>query len=285
MKSFRVLSIVLASLAAHVAFAWNDTGHMVVAAIAKRFLSPRLVSEIDWLLQQDASPKSDNFLTAACWADDTKDKVTGPWHYINLHFRTDDKTTSNQPEKTNVVWAINKFTAVLTDKGKSPKERAEALRYLLHFVGDLHQPLHAVARDSDEHPDGDRGGNEFKILPPAFMAGWSRPPTNLHALWDVAGGFFPYTERPLTTEGKASIEKLAAGIVEKYPELSLDNVKQTDPQAWAQESADVARRVVYDLKENEIPSPEYLRKVQDESQKRCAYAGYRLAALLTKAMK
>ncbi|MBN9501068.1 MAG: hypothetical protein BGO01_11860 [Armatimonadetes bacterium 55-13] len=283
MKTSRILLTFVSALAVTSAFAWHDTGHMVVAAIAKQSLTPKALSEAEWLLKMDADPKSDNFVTAACWADDAKTKESGPWHYINIHFRTDDKPTSNEPLKQNIVWAISKFSEVLRDKKRDPKERAEALRYLIHFVGDIHQPLHAVARDSDEHPDGDRGGNEFKISPPERFSRQDRPPTNLHSLWDSGLGLFKSVPRPLTDDGLATINRTANAIKSRFPEISLDGVKQSDPMAWAQESADIAKRFVYkDITEGTVPSPEYMRKGEDECAKRVAYAGYRLAALLNK---
>ncbi|MBC8065205.1 MAG: hypothetical protein H7Y17_10270 [Chlorobia bacterium] len=281
MKSF----IILASLAATAsAFAWHDTGHMVVAEIARQSLSPKIVAECEWLLKMNAEPKSDNFLTASCWADDHKTRENGPWHYINYHFRTDGKETDNKPEPQNVVYAINRFSEVLRDKRKDPKERAEALRFLLHFVGDIHQPLHAVARDSDEHPEGDRGGNEFKVLPTDRHKDLQRPPTNLHSLWDMGGNLFRPSVRPLDDNGKASIIRIANAIKGRHPLMSLSNVNNLDPEGWAQESLAIAKESVYALKENEVPSPEYMRKCEDISAKRVAYAGYRLAALLQKLM-
>lgn len=275
----------LAALAAAVSsFAWHDSGHMVVAEIARQSLSPKILAECEWLLKQDSEPKTDNFLTAACWADDFKTRENGPWHYINIHFRTDGKETNNKPLEQNVVYAINKFTTILADKKKSPKERAEALRYLIHFVGDVHQPLHAVARDTDEHPEGDRGGNEFKILPIDRHKELQRPPTNLHSLWDMGGNLFRPTPRPLTNDGKASIVRIANAIKSRHAQINMDNVSNLDPMAWAQESADLAKRYVYNLKENEAPSAEYIRQCEDVSTKRVAYAGYRLAALLNKTM-
>ena len=278
------LLISLITLASAQVFAWHDGGHMVVAEIARQSLSPKIVAECEWLLKQDPDPKTNTFLTASCWADDFKSRESAPWHYINIHFRTDGKDTDNKPETQNVVVAINRFSAVLQDKRKDPKERAEALRYLLHFVGDVHQPLHAVARDSDEHPEGDRGGNDFKILPTDRHKELQRPPNNLHALWDMGGNLFRPTVRPLTSDGLATIVRIANSIRNRHPEATLDGVTNLDPMAWTQESADIAKRVVYNLKENEVPTPEYIRQCEDVSAKRVAYAGYRLAALLTKLM-
>jgi hypothetical protein len=279
------LSLVLIFAAsATTTFAWHDTGHMVVAEIARQSLPAKIVAECEWLLKQNSEPKTDNFLTAACWADDFKSRESAPWHYINYHFRTDGKETDNKPLPQNVVYAISRFSDVLKDKKKDPRDRAEALRYLLHFVGDVHQPLHAVARDTDEHPEGDRGGNEFKIKPTDRHKDLQRPPTNLHSLWDMGGNLFRPSVRPLDADGNASIVRIANAIRGRHPLPTLENASLLDPNGWAQESLDLAKRHVYNLKENEVPTPEYIRQCEDISAKRVAYAGYRLAALLQKLM-
>lgn len=281
----KTLAIALALITTGSAFAWHDTGHMVVAEIARQSLSQKVLTECQWLLKQNSEPKTDNFLTAACWADDFKTRENGPWHYINYHFRTDGKSTDNKPEPQNIEWAIKRFSAVLGDKKKDPRERAEALRFLIHFVGDIHQPLHAVARDTDEHPEGDRGGNEFKILPTDRHKDLQRPPTNLHSLWDMGGNLFRPSFRPLTGDGEASIIRIANAIKSRHARITIDGIDNLEPSAWAQESLGIAKESVYSLRENEAPSPEYIRKCEDISAKRVAMAGYRLAALLEKLMK
>lgn len=277
-------SILVVLAATTPTLAWHDTGHMVIAEIARQSLSPKLVAECEWLLKQNPDPKTDNFLTAACWADDFKTKENGPWHYINYHFRTDGKTTDNKPLSQNVVTAIARFSEVLKDKRKDPRERGEALRYLLHFVGDVHQPLHAVARDTDTHPDGDRGGNEFKVIPTDRHKDLQRPPTNLHSLWDMGGNLFRPSVRPLSADGRASIIRIANAIRSRHPLATLTNAGNLDTEAWTQECVGIAKSSVYNLKENEVPSPEYIRNCEDISAKQVALAGYRLASLLEKLM-
>ncbi len=159
MRNLRaVLLLTLIALAGS-ASAWIDTGHMVVASIAYRNLTPKVRQRAEELLKFVADEKSNTFITASCWADDHKNNADREWHYIDLHFRADGTPTANRkPPTENVVWAIEKFSRVLADKRAKPEERGIALRYLLHFVGDIHQPLHCVARDTDLFPNGDRGG-------------------------------------------------------------------------------------------------------------------------------
>ena len=260
------------------ACAWHDTGHMVVAEIASRRLSTRDRMEIDRLLRIGGTDKTSDILTAACWADDFKTKENGLWHYINYHFRMDGKPTSLQPEKENVVWAIRKFSEALRNKESKDAEKAEALRFLLHLVGDIHMPLHTVARDTDAFPQGDRGGNDFKLVAPKDM---SPAPRNLHFLWDMGGGIFFQLERPLSTDSRGQIRALADYVLRKNPESELqDELKMTDPEAWALEGVALSKSKVYGLKENEEPSEEYLEMVRKESLRRIALAGLRLGDLL-----
>lgn len=284
LRSLLVLALAAIYGAAH---AWSATGHMVIAAIAKRDLTPYALSEANRLLKVGATERADDFITAGPWADDVRSArpETGNLHFINLHFRTDRKRVENEPEKENVVEAIDRYRKILADKTKPDAERADALRFLIHFVGDLHQPLHSVARDSDEHPKGDRGGNDFKIQPPASMAGTQRPPNNLHSLWDGGLGLFPFRERPLTPQDRSAIEVQAETIASALPRESLKKVDDQQPMAWAKEGLEDSKKIVYDLMENSVPSEDYMRRGRTLSARRAAYAGYRLADIINDALR
>lgn len=259
------------------AFGWIDTGHMLIAAIAESDLKPDVKKEIDRLVKIGGTETTRTFWTAACWADDTKARENAAWHYINFHFRDDGKPVDNKPLEENVVWAIERFKKVLADKKRPDLERADALRYLIHFVGDVHQPLHATARDSEAFPRGDRGGNEFKIRAPQGM----RPePRNLHFLWDLGGGLYGEAPRPLERGTVTFVETLARDIRKEHPRTALKVVSVQDPSTWAQEGVKIARESVYTLPENSIPTPEYLAKCKAVCRQQIALAGYRLADLL-----
>jgi hypothetical protein len=271
-------SLVLAWLGvACTGLAWIDTGHMVTAAIAERELTPEVRAEVHRLVKIGGTPRTDSFWTASAWADDTRSQENATWHYINLFFREDGKPAQGKPEPENAVWAIERFSKVLADRTRPDEERADALRYLIHFVGDVHQPLHAVARESDKHPTGDRGGNDFLIVSPPGLG--SR---NLHALWDAGAGLFPRVQRPLTAEGEATVRRIAMELVWRHPLRSLPSVEQMDPMAWAEEGLVLAKEVVYNLEEGTQPSPEYLEKARAVAGERAALAGYRLGELLNR---
>ena len=215
----------------------------------------------------------------ACWADDHKTKENGPWHYTNVHFRTDGKPTTMKPEAENVVWAIQKFSKVVADRSAPSAERADALRFLIHFVGDVHQPMHNTARDTDMFPTGDRGGNEFPVISPPNL---KPEPRNLHFLWDIGGGLFPSVRRPLAAQGVNQIKQIADRITANFPVGSLPAVGERDPAKWSAEGVRIAREVCYDLQPGSVPTDRYLARAVRVSEERAALAGYRLATLLNR---
>jgi hypothetical protein len=283
-----VLALTLSGLMVCLASAWDDTGHMVIAEIAYNHMTPTARAEADRLLKVGATSKASDFLTSACWADDIRRerRETGPWHYIDLYFRSDAKPATHKPDAENAVWAISKFKAILKDKSQPEADRAEALRFLIHFVGDLHQPLHTVSRETDVLPAGDAGGNKFPIQAPASFVG-DYPPRNLHALWDEGCGLFPSfgrNFRPLDGEGREKIETIAHKIERDEPK-ARKAASNTDPMDWAKEGEGLSKRFVYNLQEGGTPSDEYLKKGEAISEMRAAQAGYRLAALLNDTLR
>lgn len=272
----RILGPVFSLLYAGYAAAWNDTGHMVVAAIAEAKLTPKAKAAADELLKVGATERAYSFITAGPWADDIRSDKDRPWHYINIHFWEDGSASSNKPEKQNVVWAIRTQTAILKSRSSSRAAKADALRYLIHFVGDIHQPFHCLSRDSDDFPQGDRGGNSHTIQP---ISGWGdRDVTNLHALWDFGLGEFLPSRRPLSAENATRIYDIAKKYMVETPQLA-SVVKVTDPMIWANESFGL-RMEVYNIGINAPVNEPYLNNGRRIVRIRTAKAGYRLAALL-----
>lgn len=274
----RLLLILVVLALAFPALAWNATGHMVISEIAYKRLMPKARREIERLLKIGGTPTTNDVLTAAVWADDARTRQNGPWHYIDLYFRLDGKTTNLKPDSENVVWAMSYFALILQNRNRPDSERADALRYLLHFVGDIHQPLHCVALVSDQFPEGDRGGNLYAVAPRS--GGRIK---NLHYLWDSAAGFFPNIERPLETGSRAEIASLA---MESLRSVSAGDLRRAtnvhDPMAWAKEGQDIARKDVYSTPDGVVPSSDYLEKCKRISRNRAAIAGARLADLLNR---
>ena len=254
---------------------------MVIAAIAQADLKPTARTEVDRLLKVEAPrPGSDDFISVASWADEIRNdrKETGTWHYKDYFFRTDDKKVLNAPEPINAVSKVEEFTKILRDRSLPDAQRAEALRFLIHLVGDIHQPLHATARETDALPKGDRGGNSFPILPPD---GAERGPKNLHALWDGGAGLLQNYPREI---GRDVALAQARAIMATLPRTAFPNEGEKNPDEWAKESFADAKAQVYDTPEGARPSAEYIARSRALAARRIAVAGYRLADLLNDAL-
>jgi hypothetical protein len=283
------------------AFAWHDTGHMVLAQVAYLRLTPAAKARVDALLLTPQGKRPLIFLCAgyytpetcektydpvqiAVWMDDFRgDSLNdpyAPWHYIDFNpiFDGVPERSNVGPEPDNVLARINWATNLLRKGTGANKSDAETLGFLIHLVGDVHQPLHAATRYSAAHVDGDQGGNLFKLQMPA-----EAHITNLHAFWDAAGGAFGFVspKRPLDQAGKDRILALAEGVAKEFPADSMPEWKNLDPHDWVLESNALARQVVYkNISEGDAPSKTYTDEAQRLSRKRLALAGYRLAGVL-----
>ncbi|MBV9083798.1 MAG: S1/P1 nuclease [Acidobacteriaceae bacterium] len=150
---------------------WWETGHETVARIAAAHLTPANRTRVAHILDVTDTPEavSQALAKASLWADETKAETkTGDWHFINLTLQDEKSAIPRRcPDENCVTARIRIFAGELT----SHSNELEALRYLVHFVGDVHQPLHTIS-------DADEGGNCEHLDPPVGRA------RNLHALWD-----------------------------------------------------------------------------------------------------
>lgn len=147
---------------------------------------------------------------------------------------------------------------------------------MIHYTGDVHQPLHGTARVDDAYPEGDRGGNSFK-LPSKGGA------KNLHAVWDSIAYFQNgYAVLPLSDADWDDIGSNAAELVEKYPLTTKgSDLASLNPHVWAYDSFEISRDFLYlDIKENEDLSQDYIDKARALAEKQVVRGGYRLAHLL-----
>jgi hypothetical protein len=170
-----------------------------------------------------------------------------------------------------------KILKTSTDKNA----QAQALRLIIHFVGDIHQPLHCSTRVDSAHPAGDRGGNLVSIKIPDQNGKLKK--SNLHSYWDGGIGTFPrtgpnFTPPPLS-QIPAAAAKAKAGNPANDPALKLN-----DPfnfQSWADESFTLAKDVAYKgITNGTTPTAEYNSASLKVARQRVAWGGYRLAALL-----
>jgi nuclease S1 len=161
--------LVCASLAPLQASAWGAEGHRIVAEVAEGELTPTARAEVDRLLALEPGA---SLSSISAWADETRSHATARWHYVNLRRGDGCQYDAQQSCRGGacVVAAIERQVAVLASKAPD-EERLKALKYVVHFVADVHQPLHAGYAD-------DRGANKYQVQ--AFGRG-----TNLHAVWDT----------------------------------------------------------------------------------------------------
>lgn len=255
MKSTWLVGLGLFSVAAvglaPSAWGWGCKGHQIVALIAEKNLNPDARATAMQILA--ASPISpdlrrycgdtglDPFADSSTWADDERsvERDTASWHFIDIPLGVSqgDLTKYCPPSTGCVTSAIAAELAVLRNPDTTPQEKADALRYLIHFVGDLHQPLHATTNN-------DLGGNcvpvEFEGRVPEETnaeSGSYRP--NLHGVWDsdIIEHFIIHGETP---------EQVADELENKFKEqISVWKSQPVDPSAWAWESHQIARVTVY----------------------------------------
>ncbi|MEZ5041600.1 MAG: S1/P1 nuclease [Saprospiraceae bacterium] len=281
--------------------AWWDPGHLVVAMIAYMRLeepAKQNVDELVKLLERDY-PYVNHFAATGPWPDDLKAegvRTYDTWHYTNLPYNPKGVALP-PPAEINIVWAINQMMEVLKSPKARPVDKARHLGFLVHFVGDLHQPMHSTTVYDNDLPAGNVGGNVF----PLDSKTWR----NMHALWDDGCGYLseyndinPYGEQkePLSKEEIDRLWKLAEQIVKEVPAESITGLDVLDPDFWALESHKLAIEYGYEgvnevddkgrkiwLKPNQAPSEMYLKNAQQVVAKRLATAGYRLADLLNEA--
>ena len=267
---------------------WGAGGHMMVAQIAFARLNPRAKAQVKALLALPINPaaissQSTDFVNAAHWADDLRPfpefDSFKELHFIDTPFATDGTPLPAIPTP-NIVTALEDDVNILktsTDKNA----QAQALRLIIHFVGDIHQPLHCATRVDKDHPDGDRGGNLVSLMIPVK----NRQPkkTNLHSYWDGGIGDFPPTGPNFAPPPLKLIPAAAARAKAGNP-ATARGVNLKDPlnfSGWADESFQLAKTVAYKgITNGATPTASYKRKALQVVNQRVAWGGYRLAALL-----
>ena len=250
------------------AWAWGKTGHRVITAIADTQLSGLARAHIREILG-----RAESLDEAANWPDEMRSapgpfwqKTATPWHYVTLNGITYD----HAPPEGDALEALSRFTATLKDPKASLADKQLALRFIVHLVGDLHQPLH-VGKCCD------RGGNDVKVT-------WFGKPTNLHAVWDSA----------LVDDEQLSFTELAAKLERHTSSQDMIDWWDINPRDWISESAQY-RDTVYPTaadaprepagkKSKGPPVPDlsysYVYRFTPLMERRLSQAGVRLAAYL-----
>lgn len=201
------------------ALAWGAIGHRAIAQIADDYLSAEARIAVEEILGPETLAE------ASTWPDFMRadpaefwQKTANPWHYVTV---PPGKTYEDvgAPEQGDAASALQKFTYMLRDRETSSDDRALALRFIVHIVGDLHQPLH-VGNGTD------RGGNDFEIT-------WFGEPSNLHRLWDSQ----------LIDSKQLSYTELAAWLKARIGAEEFRAWNTPDPLVWIAESAEIRDRI------------------------------------------
>ena len=294
------------------AAAWGDLEHMMVAAIAYDKLVPDVREKVIALLRLNPQyavwvadvPEQEKariaFLRASRWPDDIKSDSTYKrdgeqggnrpsgmtagrnigyaddlmhkyWHFVDLPF-SPDNTALVDPPIPNAKTQIALFRKTLTAPDASSDLKSYDLVWLIHLVGDVHQPLHATSRFDKAHPMGDDGGNGVVVCSASCQK-----PEKLHAFWDHVLG--------VSTDTTVATEK-AKQLPAADPQLASIG----DESVWIQESFEAAQAHVYVSPIDGGVGPYqvtdgYLAAAQEVAAQRVSLAGSRLANLLNEALR
>jgi hypothetical protein len=252
------------------AFAWGAKGHSVIAELAERGLSPAVAAQIREL--NFSAPLRDSASLPDDWrAQETRGERqgnTGSLHYSNIpnEIATFDRARDCKEDKC-VVAAIEQYVAVLKDRTQPKDKRKEALVFIVHFVGDIHQPLHAAGGKVKDEVTGemvpDLGGNKVKVR-------YLGVETNLHSVWDsmlIEWG-------PDTVE--QTVEHLLEFEMRGRPVAELQTGSVTD---WINESHYAAVHEGYDIGNGRLGA-QYAQRNLGVVYERLLRGGLRLRKLL-----
>jgi len=238
------------------AHAWGCEGHQVIALLAEKHLNPRALEMAKKILAEGPVDPAlnrycketaiDAMTDASTWPDDIRSQrpETAPWHYVDIPLGTKRREVEKfcGPKEGCVTRAIRDELALLRSSSGDPQKRADALRFLIHFVGDMHQPLHGATNN-------DQGGNcvpvAFFDMPPQLRNPQSESyAPNLHGVWDT-------NILARATTGK-NVEQVAADLDQSFSkEIARWQKGKADVDAWAWESYQLAAKNVY----GKLPTP------------------------------
>lgn len=239
------------------ALAWGQLGHRTIGELAEERISGKTRAEIELILGEE------DLAEASTWADEQRSnpdafwqKEAGPYHYVTV---PESKTYGEvgAPAEGDALSALSRFAATVRDRNASREEKAQALRFIIHIVGDVHQPLHAGSGK-------DRGGNDVKVR-------WFGQETNLHSVWDsqmIEGQGLSFTE----------YTKWLGRQIEPAETIAW---WEPNPEVWIGESTQIRDRI-YPEAADGMPNLGYSYQYQHlaTAELRLQQGGVRLAAYL-----
>lgn len=293
------------------AFSWDDVGHKITAYIAWEQMSPATRESLIKILRsapEDAqlstfyqpygvepeeTRKREFFMLVASWADIVRDRAFetrykkyhhSNWHYADTFWKQADgkaELLAGFEEGGQAVKKLEEFDKMIRDAAVPDSEKAVDIAWIMHLIGDLHQPLHTSGRVTELEPKGDQGGNLFLLTPKGTPRDQQQ---NLHWFWDsiVVRNIEP---KPDACE-RDYVETIAQSIIKKYPaaiadgKLDLGNFEAIQKESFALNPTDVFSA---DLVRFQPPSEKYRKNAFRVAEKQLALAGYRMAALFESA--
>lgn len=249
---FYTILALLISLNSFAAEDWGPTGHRAVGEIATNYLTPDVKSLVEEILD------GQSLALVSTFADEIKSddryKEFSPWHYVNFPF---DTTYEAHPksEKGDIIVAIKKCLEIVKDSKSSKDDRAFYLKMLVHFLGDLHQPLHIGLGE-------DRGGNKFQVR-------WFDEGVNLHWVWD---------EKIIEKFGMSYSE-----LADNSPKLSqeeINEIKKGSIEDWMYEGRALCIDVYNNTEVGEKLGYKYMYRYTTVVRNQLQKGGIRLAHLL-----
>lgn len=258
MKKLLIASALLAASSIQQVHAWGQTGHRITGAIAEQYLSDEAKAAIAKLLPNESLAEASTYADEMrSNPDDFWQKEAGSYHYVTVpkgkHYHD-----VGAPKQGDAFTALEKFTKIVKDESAPLEERQRALRFIVHIIGDLHQPLHAG--------DGtDRGGNDVKL---EFF--WEQ--SNLHRVWDSG----------LLDRRQLSYTEWTHWLSQKISPEQAAQWNTTDPLVYIAESAKI-RDVIYP--ETDRLSWDYLYQHLPIATERLQEGGVRIAAHLNMMFK
>lgn len=256
----RIATTVLLIATSAPVFAWSGFGHQLVGELAERQLSESARAQIADLLRDEPEQ---TLASIAVWPDTVRKqsawKFTAPFHYVYIQ---DDAcrydAARDCPDGSCIVAALDRYGAELRDTTLPREKRAEALKFVVHFVGDVHQPLHAGNR-------ADEGGNDFQV-------NLDGEGTNLHSVWDYRILHSARLDLQTYADRLDAQRRRAPGLADG------------DSAAWAMESCSaLAAQAVYPAKPGTL-DPSYLVDKRSYVEQRVVQASERLAVMLERAL-
>ena len=299
-----LLAAVMGSFAVP-AFAWDETGHKITGYIAWQQMTPEVRDKVIKILlsaPEDSqiatfyfpygtrtvdTRKREYFMLMATWADMIRDKAfdarfkkyhNANWHYADRFWQWKDGKAvfiDTKDESGLALQKLNEFSQLIRGTA-TDAEKAIAIAWLEHLIGDIHQPLHNSSRVSGASPKGDQGGNLFFLTP----KGTKRENVeNLHWFWDsIIPRYLPNAKDQCDAD---YLDPIAQQMMRLYPyDKEKEKINSGKFEIWAKESLDIATSEVYrGVELFEMPSDKYKKKAFEIAQERLALAGYRMGDL------